>query len=175
LTMKILLHCGASLDRWADDNWEALAKAQPEIPIGFYNRVRRNWWLLLAIAESAGCDWAEKIRKAAAAMEGLRDAADIEIELLADTKKVFDAGKLEEIATKSLISALCADEERPWATFAKVGKPITDRHLGKIFGEYNIKSEDVYPHGVHAKGYKRLRFEDAWDRYLRPEPPPPAN
>jgi hypothetical protein len=42
------------LARWADDNWEALSKAQPLIPAGFHNRIRRNWWLLLAIAEMAG-------------------------------------------------------------------------------------------------------------------------
>jgi hypothetical protein len=53
------------LARWADDNWESLSKAQPLIPDGFHNRLRRNWWVLLAAAELAGGDWAKKTRDAA--------------------------------------------------------------------------------------------------------------
>ena len=158
--------------RWADDNWEALSKAQPQIPAGFHNRTRRNWWLLLAIAELAGADWAEQARKAATAMEGAQDVTDIEIEVLRDIRAVFDADGSAEISTKALITALSADEERPWATFAK-GKPVTDRQIARMLGKYRIKSDDVRPNGVHAKGYQRARFEDVWARYL-PKPLPPS-
>jgi putative DNA primase/helicase len=153
------------LARWADDNWEPLARAQPQIPAGFHNRVRRNWWLLLAIAELAGAEWADKARKAASSIEGVREVGDIEIELLADTKGIFEAENAEEMSTKSLIAKLCEDEERPWAAFSK-GKPITDRQLARMLRRYGIPSEDVYPNGIHAKGYKRVRFEEAWTRYL---------
>ena len=37
--------------RWANDNADAVAKAKPGIPPGFYNRRRANWKPLLAIAE----------------------------------------------------------------------------------------------------------------------------
>jgi hypothetical protein len=160
------------LARWADDSWEGLAKAQPQIPAGFDNRIRRNWWVLLAAAELAGADCADQARKAATAMEGMQDVSDIEIELLRDIKAAFDAAGSGEISTKALVTALSADEERPWATFAK-GKPVTDRQLARMLGKYRIKSEDVYPNGIHAKGYKRVRFEDDWERYL-PKPSPPA-
>jgi hypothetical protein len=153
------------LARWADDNWEALARAQPQIPPGFHNRVRRNWWLLMAIAELAGPEWAERARRAASSIEGVREVGDIEIELLADTKGIFEAENAEEISTKSLIGKLCEDEERPWATFSK-GKPITDRQLARMLRRYGIPSEDVYPGGIHAKGYKRIRFQEAWARSL---------
>jgi hypothetical protein len=98
--------------------------------------------------------------------------ADIEIELQRDIRAVFDADGSLEISTKALITALAADEERPWATFAK-GKPITDRQLAKMLGKYRIKSDDVRPNGMHAKGYKRAQFEDVWARYL-PQLSPPA-
>ena len=160
------------LARWADDNWEALAKAQPQIPAGFYNRVRRNWWVLLATAELAGADCAERARKAATAMEGVQDVADIEIELLRDIKAVFDADDSAEISTKALITALSDEEERPWATYAK-GNTITNRQLAKMLRKYRIVPEDVRPNGVHGKGYKRVRFEDVWARYL-PQPSSPA-
>jgi Protein of unknown function (DUF3631)/Primase C terminal 2 (PriCT-2) len=162
------------LARWADDNWETLARAQPQTPVGFHNRVRRNWWLLSAIAELAGPDWAEKTRRAASSIEGLREVGDIEIELLADTKGVFDAENAAEISTKSLIAKLCEDEERPWATFSK-GKQITDRQIARMLRKYGIPSEDVYPNGIHAKGYKLARFQEAWARYLtQPKNTPPA-
>src|SRR5262245_59267270 len=125
------------LARWGDDNWEALAKAQPQIPAGFRNRVRRNWWMLLAIAEMAGADLPEKAQKAAAALEGASDATDIEIELLTDIKVVFDAEGIEEISTKALIGKLSLDEERPWATYASKGtKPITDKQLAGMLRKY---------------------------------------
>jgi putative DNA primase/helicase len=157
------------LTRWADDNWEALSKAQPQIPGGFHNRTRRNWWLLLAIAELAGTDWADRGRKAASSIEGVRDPGDIETELLADIKAVFDAGGLAEVSTKDLIEALTADEERPWATWVKGDKPITANYLWRLLRKYRIASEDVYADGVHAKRYKRARFEEAWERYLVPK------
>src|SRR5262249_17698000 len=105
------------LARWADDSWEGLSKAQPQGRTGFHNRTRRNWWLLLAIAELAGADWADKARKGAALIEGVRDVGDVELELLTDIKAVFDAKGVAEISTTDLITALCADEERPWATW----------------------------------------------------------
>jgi len=157
------------LARWAHDNWEALSKARPQIPAGFHNRTRRNWWLLLAVAELAGADWADRTRKAASSIEGVRDAGDIEVELLSDIKAAFDASGLDEVSTAALIDKLVEDEERPWATWAKGGKPITANHLWRLLRKYSIASEEVYPNGVRAKGYRRARFEEAWERYLMPK------
>jgi hypothetical protein len=158
------------LARWADDRWEGLFNAQPQIPAGFHNRIRRNWWLLLAIAEMAGDEWGQMARKAAAAVEGACDVTDTEIELLADARSIFDTEDVNEITTKSLIAKLCQDEERPWATFFK-GNKITDRQLARMLRKYGIVSEDVYPNGTHAKGYKRAGFKDAWARYSKDTSP----
>jgi hypothetical protein len=39
-----------------------------------------------------------------------------------------------------------------------------------LLKEFSIFSEDVYPPGEkHAKGYKRVRFVDAFERYLDPQ------
>jgi putative DNA primase/helicase len=68
--------------------------------------------------------------------------------------------------TKTLITALCMDTERPWATYAR-GEPITDRQLAKLLKPFRIISATVHPPDVpHAKGYRRADFEDAWERYL---------
>jgi hypothetical protein len=157
------------LARWAADNGKALSRAMPQVPAGFHNRTRRNWWLLLAIAELAGADWAEEARTASATIEGVRNSDDIEVELLADIKAAFDAKGVDEFSTEDLIKALTADEERPWATWVKDKDPIGPKHIGRMLRKYNIISEDVRPDGVHAKGYKRVRFEEPWERYLAPE------
>jgi putative DNA primase/helicase len=111
---------------------------------------------------------AERARKAALALSGA-DAAGADsqgVELLGDTRKVFDAGQTVEMPTKALITALSTDEERPWATYSK-GEPITDRQLAKLLKPFGIVSTTVHPPGApHAKGYRRADFEDAWDRYL---------
>src|SRR5262245_53564262 len=73
------------------------------------------------------------------------------------------------ISTEALIEKLVEDKERPWATWAKGGKPITANHLWRLLRKYGIASEDVYPNGVRARGYKRVRFEEAWERYLMPK------
>ena len=72
--------------RWAIDNAEALKEASPALPHDFTNRVAANWHLLLAIAESAGGEWPEKAREAAAAIAKLKATLDasIGIQLLSD-------------------------------------------------------------------------------------------
>ena len=76
------------------------------------------------------------------------------------------------MTTKALIDALCSDKERPWATWNKNEKPITDRQIARLLSEFQIISETVHPNETgevkDAKGYKRARFDDAFDRYLTP-------
>jgi hypothetical protein len=57
---------------------------------------------------------------------------------------VFDAGQAADIPTKVLITALRADEERPWAIYS-MGEPITDRQLAKLLKPFGIVSITVHP------------------------------
>ena len=67
-----------------------------------------------------------------------------------------------------------ADQERPWATWVKGDKPITANHLWRLLRKYRVVSEDTYADGAHAKGYKRARFAEVWQRYLVPKNTFPA-
>jgi putative DNA primase/helicase len=153
--------------RWANDSRQALAAATPKVPDGLNDRALDIWEPLLAIAERAGGDWPKLTRQAATALSGGEAASEERsIELLADIKATFETSGEDEVTTKALVTALCADEERPWATYNK-GKPISDRQVAKLLKQFRILSEDVYPSGEkHAKGYKRVRFLDAFERYL---------
>jgi putative DNA primase/helicase len=163
------------LSRWAEDNSEQLAAAVPAIPDGFHNRVRANWKLLLAIAELTGS--AEKARQAATAIENIQATfeASIGVELLHGIRKAFEAapGK-ETIFTRDLISWLVAEPERPWASYGRARLPITDRQIAKLLREHRITSDQLRVGEVTAKGYKRERFTEAWQRYPKPEDKPEA-
>jgi Protein of unknown function (DUF3631)/RepB DNA-primase from phage plasmid len=154
--------------RWATDNAEALARMTPPGLTPLDDRANDLWEPLLAIADRAGGEWPERARKSALVLSGggARGEDNQGVELLADIKKAFDAGRLAEMPTKTLITALGMDTERPWATYAK-GEPITDRQLAKLLKPFGIISTTVHPPDApHAKGYRRADFEDAWERYL---------
>jgi hypothetical protein len=157
--------------RWANDNRAALPTIAVKPPDKLNDRAFDAWEPLLAIAQQVGGDWPKLAADAAVALSGGEAASEERsVELLADIRGTFDANGLDEITTKALIAALCADDERPWATWNK-GKPISDRQIAKLLKQFPIISEDIHPpEGKHAKGYKRARFLDAFERYL-----PPAN
>jgi putative DNA primase/helicase len=157
--------------RWAKDNRQTLTTA-PKIIDALNDRAFDIWEPLLAIAERVGGDWPRLATEAAIALSGDGGAAEeISVELLRDIEAEFDRASSAALTTKTLIAALCADEERPWATYNK-GKPITDRQLGKLLTPFEIISETVHPYETaeakDLKGYKRERFENAFSRYLTP-------
>jgi Protein of unknown function (DUF3631) len=157
------------LQRWANDNRSSLGSITPKELAGLNDRAFDAWESLLAIAEQVGGDWPKLTREAAIALSGGEIASEERgVELLAEINAAFEASAKAAITTKSLISLLCVDEEKPWANYDK-GKPITDRQLAKLLKPFTIISETVHPHEtgeVRARGYKRERFEDAFSRYL---------
>ncbi len=65
-----------------------------------------------------------------------------------------------------LVAKLCEDQEGPWVEYSN-GKPLTQAKLARLLRPYSIITEEVHPPEVkHGKGYKRVRFEDAFERYL---------
>jgi len=167
----------AKLARFADDYRDQVKQARPPLPVNLNDRAQDNWEPLLQIAMVAGDEWL-KIGKAAALKLSGSDETTVQTigtELLADIKVVFDSRGVVRIFTDDLIKALCADDEKPWATYSK-GKPITPRQLGKKLEAYHIKSKSIRIGDDNFKGYESKQFKDAFDRYLSPEnslPPDP--
>jgi putative DNA primase/helicase len=156
--------------RWAGDNFAMLADPDPAIPESLNDRAADNWRPLIAIADLAGGDWSVRARDAACVLSGEgHDSTSLNVELLADIREAF--GKVaEEIRSAGLVEKLTADPERPWAEWNhKHGKPspLTQRQLAGLLKPFGIISEEVHPLGQsHGKGYKRVRFEEAWEAYL---------
>ena len=153
--------------RWANDSAEALKTATPRLPEALNDRAVDNWEPLLAIAELAGKEWTNRVLTAALTLSGDDAEADdgYGVELLHDIRAVFTDDE-QMIFTKTLVSRLVTDEERPWATFnSRTGKPITDRQVAALLKPFRIISTNVWAHGAQAKGYRKTDFAEAWDRY----------
>jgi putative DNA primase/helicase len=159
--------------RWAKDNFSKLADPDPKIPDVLNDRAADNWRPLLAIADLANGEWPTRAREAACVLSGDgHDVASVNVELLADIWKAF--GESEVMTSADLVAALVADPERPWATWGKGDKPLTQNQLARLLRPFAIISETVHPLGrPHVKGYKRSHFEEAWAGYVPGQNPSP--
>jgi putative DNA primase/helicase len=160
--------------RWAQDIMPELndvdTNDRTHVPPELNDRAADNWRPLLAIADAGGGTWPARARVAARTLSGVEDINSKGVLLLSDIRDAFRRGDAEAITTNSLINELTADPEKPWRTYHKGDKPLSQRGLGALLAPFGIASETVHVYGQpDAKGYKRARFEDAWARYLPAE------
>jgi Protein of unknown function (DUF3631) len=149
--------------RWANDNAKALEEAQPEVDDRLNDRALDFWEPLFIIADRIGGSWPQLARQAAYALNGIEDEDGAKDEVLRDIRLAF--GDDEVIRSTDLVAKLTADPERPWAEW-KRGKPLSQKQLGGLLRPFGICSETISIPGVNdAKGYKRVRFEEAWAAY----------
>ena len=157
-------------NRWAADNIAALLDAEPAMPDDLNDRAADNWHALLAIADLAGGEWPAKARGAALKLSG--DSAEpgtVGTQLLAAICAVFEAKKVDRITSKALAEALAEDEDGPWATFGKTGKPITQRQIASLLERYGVRPSTIRIDDQTTKrGYLSAWLEDAFETYLEP-------
>jgi hypothetical protein len=158
------------LMRWTEDNADAVAATEPEMPAGLYNRAADNWRGLLAIATVAGGDWLARGHKAALQGAGadVDEGSRLEL-LLGDVRDILDEHGLERIASDTLIERLVEITPRPWAEYGRSGKPITQNKLARLLKPLGIAPVQIRVEGEKARGYERHQFEDAFARYLASE------
>jgi hypothetical protein len=164
------------LMRWAQDNRDAIAAAEPAISEGLYNRVADNWRPLFAIADAAGGDWPQKARAIAMRAAPSEEQTAVEM-LIADIWDVFDATGSDRIGSAELVERLVEKTDRPWPEFGKAGKPITQAKLARLLKQPGI---GIHPEQVRfgpdsRKGYMRHQFEEAFARFVPERGPPKRN
>jgi Protein of unknown function (DUF3631)/Bifunctional DNA primase/polymerase, N-terminal len=177
--------------RFVDDNAEMLREIEPTPPLAVNNdRAKDMWEPLLAIADTAGSGWPRRAREAALGLcRTAEDEAadeDVRITLLTDIRDIFarlpprddavhgaQGGRPADgprLLTRQLLDELIGLEERPWSTWGKSRKPLTDTGLAGLLRPYWIRSNTVRGEGsdrnVVGKGYLLRSFEDAFSRYL---------
>jgi putative DNA primase/helicase len=155
--------------RWAEDHVGALRHSNPVLPAHGNDRALDNWTPLFAIAAAAGGDWLKKAAAAFAKLTVEEEDESIGPALLRDIRDVCSAlpAGQSSVASKDLVSALVAMEDKPWAEWRK-GKAITQHNLARLLHPYKITSGTVRVGASTPKGYRLAQFKDAWDRYLGP-------
>jgi putative DNA primase/helicase len=164
--------------RWATDHVSDLRDATPELPQGFSDRQKDNWLPLLAIAGLAGGDWPRLAQEAAIALRGGRDSADqgsIGEMLLSDIHDAF--GDRDLMPTREILDYLVELQDRPWAEWGSLKKPLSAQGLAAQLRKFGIHPEPkTQREGEKTfKGYARASFVHAWGIYTpivtTPEPP----
>jgi putative DNA primase/helicase len=155
--------------RWANDNREKLKSAEPIMPPGLSAREEDISEPLLAIADACGGEWPDLMRQCVLHLfkAGQAEDGSISVELLKDFRLAFDASdRLSSEAAKEYLNGL---EDRPWGGWNE-GKGISKRQIATKLRAYKIHPRDIWSNGKTVKGYFREQFEEAFCRYLSPDP-----
>jgi hypothetical protein len=172
------------LRRWCDDNRQALAASDPAMPDEVFNRDADNWRPLLAVADLIGFGTEARAAAVRCATEN-GDAHSLGVKLLTDCRQAFEELRAGQLSSDRLVGYLKQLEGRPWAEWNR-GKGITTHTIVQILAPFGIKPEPsplhfadwrhaytsepiISPATIRARGYRRTRFEDAWQRYLSPD------
>lgn len=155
------------LARFAIDHSDSVRASRPELPARLNDRAQDNWEPLLAIADVAGGEWPTLARRAALKLSGSEDAAlTVGTELLSDIQEIFERKRVDRISSADLITELCGDDEKPWATYNR-GKPISPRQVSSRLREYGIHSKQIrFGYDDTRKGYIKESFAESFTRYL---------
>jgi hypothetical protein len=164
-----------NLGREGIQKWAAsvqLAK-DPEIPPALLNRTADNWRVLISIADSLG--YGEEARAAAVALSSDRPDEDVGVVLLTDIRTIFQARKVDRIASAALIEALVELGDGRWAEFRGVNddrppRKLTQPQLAQLLRPFGIGSRTVWPPrrrpgDKSSRGYLQSQFDQAWRAY----------
>ena len=167
------------ITRWVEDHHGAVIKALPAVsfPPGLDDRQQDSWEPLLAIASVAGGDWPDRAQLACASICAASIDKDSAKELLlADLLVLFEEkGNPDALETDNILNYLHSREDRPWSEWSKQDRPMSAQALAGQLKELKIRpGTHVFEGQRRAKGYKREAFEQAWNRYLPPQPSVPA-
>ena len=151
---------------WAAQHHNRLATANPLMPPGLTNRAADNFAPLLAIADAAGGRWPELARQLAVQNAATtRTDLSVGVILLGDIRKIFQTIRTDRIPTEDLINALKWMDDRPWAEW-RGRQGISPSQLAHLLKPYGISPKVLKFQDWSARGYLRIDFEDAFNRYL---------
>jgi hypothetical protein len=150
------------LHQWVRGNLKVLQDAEPVMPVE--DRAADTWEPLFAIAELAGGEWPERVRKACLALTG-EDPEDgrISTQLLADLKEIWNDSE-DRLFTSTILERLHDLEEGPWSEWGRERKPINAAAVAGLLRQYRIGSKNVRIGDEQKKGYYRGDLVDAWLR-----------
>jgi putative DNA primase/helicase len=162
------------LKTWRNWNISPLAQqVDPPVPDSLSDRAADNWRPLFAIADYAAGEWVDRAREAARVLTPSRsDDASIGTQLLADIRYVFKSKGWNRISSADLADELVGLEDKQWGQHDR-GRPITPYQMARHLSGYGIRPRVLRFDEKTVRGYSLDLFEDAFARYLPPEPVTP--
>jgi hypothetical protein len=160
--------------RWALDNADTLREADPIIPDKMTNdRARDNWRTLFGVADVAGGEWPRLAREAALAISESDDNQSAGELLIGDLYAFFrELDGYERIESARIAEYLHGLENRAWAEWGRLKKPITPIGIARLLKGHDIEPAHWRERDKTVRGYRLADFEDAFDRYCRSDIPP---
>lgn len=153
---------------WALDHIDALSFARPKMPDELSDRAVEGCEILVAIADEfeIGDDLRDSLVKLF--NERVDDRPTAAQRLLRDCYRVF--GTDTTLPSKILAAKLNALEDAKWASYSR-GAGISMSDIAGLLRDYKIHSTTVRHVDHEGKsasfaGYRRLDFEEHWQRYL---------
>jgi DNA primase (bacterial type) len=160
---------------WAKDEEriKMLNSARPPLPGELSDRQADISEPLLAIADAAGGDWPQRARKALVQLcEPDAQEESVNVKLLADIRRVFEAAGEDRMPTHDLLERLIdLETDGPWAVWwesdfrhGNVKGPAAK--LSKVLKRFGIKARVIrLSDGSTPRGFLKPDFMDHWDRY----------
>jgi hypothetical protein len=154
---------------WASEHESALQDVQPEPVEQLSDRAEECWEPLFAIADLAGGGICQLARSAAVQLYrcAQKEERSQGVLLLAAIKTAFRAART--VWTEALLATINSDDELPFGGYRE-GQGLDARGLARLLAPYGIRPHTVRVGAKTLKGYSRLDFEDAWQRYLASAP-----
>ena len=157
--------------RWTRDHVEVLRNSDPPVPEKLNDRAADNWRPLFAIADLVSEEWSRMARDAALVLSGGEELENesVGVLLLRDIRTIFERHQSDRLSSELIASELVGMEDRPWPEWYR-GKPISPRQIAKKLGPFGIKPKVIRIGGDTPRGYQLADFQDAFRRYLAPDP-----
>jgi hypothetical protein len=158
---------------WAAEHRLELARSWPALPDELNDRQQDIWEPLLAIADLAGPEWADRARAAARELHSDGDEADtsLAVLLLGHLRDLFvEHGDPPALSTETILEALVDNDDGPWGRWWSVdsdhGKRSAASGLARHLKPFGIRSTKIRIDALVMRGYRRETFAEPWTRYL---------
>lgn len=153
------------LAQWARQVVDAAKALRPDLPDCISDRNADVYEPVIVVGDLAGGAWSDRVRDAAVEfVKGVQagEGMSLGVQLLRDLRSCF--GDEELVATAILLERLVDIETGPWGDLS--GKPLDPIRLALLLKDYGIVPGTIRLGIETPKGYKRVDFHDAWERYL---------
>jgi hypothetical protein len=150
--------------RFVSDHAAEIRAAEPVMPEELNDRAADIREPLFVLADLAGGEWPELVRKATVSRRNAGAEMDLSALLLSDLQAIFQTSGVQRMHSRQMVEELIEMEDRSWSR-ARRGGPIDELWLANKLRAYGIRPRVMRTAGGLGRGYDREEFADVFERY----------